>query len=271
LIPAVSPLTDREFVQFQRFIHEAAGISLSDAKKPLVSGRLAKRLHHLQFDSYGTYLQLIASGQAPEETQIAIDLLTTNETYFFREARHFEHLRTVLSERKPGRAPFRVWSAACSTGEEAYSIAMVLAELLPPQGWAVLASDISSRVLDTARSGHYPMLRAAHVPPEYLRRYCLKGIDAEEGTLLVSRVLRECVEFAQINLNAPRLPALDKFDVIFLRNVLIYFDGETKRRVVQRVLDLLRSGGYLYIGHSESLHDMGLPLRGVAPAIYRKE
>jgi len=267
----VSPLTDREFVQFQRFIHEAAGISLSDAKKPLVSGRLAKRLHHLQFDSYSSYFQLIASGQAPEETQIAIDLLTTNETYFFRESRHFEHLRSVLEERKQGAAPFRVWSAACSTGEEPYSIAMVLADLLPPQSWEVMASDISSRVLDTARSGHYPMVRAAHVPPDYLRRFCLKGVDVEDGTLLVSRVLRECVDFAQINLNAPRLPVLGKFDIIFLRNVLIYFDGVTKRRVLQQVLECLRPGGYLYIGHSESLHDMGLPLRVVAPAIYRKE
>lgn len=268
---AVTPLTDGEFLQFQRFIHEVAGIALSDAKKPLVSGRLAKRLHQLRVDSYGSYFQLIASGKAPEETQIAIDLLTTNETYFFREARHFEHLRAVLKERKPGGALFRVWSAACSTGEEAYSIAMLLADLLPPQSWEVLASDISARVLETARRGHYPMERAAHVPQDYLRRFCLKGIDVEEGTLLVSRALRECVEFVQINLNAARMPALERFDVVFLRNVLIYFDRDTKRRVVQRVLDCLRSGGYLYIGHSESLHDMGLPLRSVAPAIYRKE
>ena len=268
---AVTPLTDGEFLQFQRFIHEAAGIALSDAKKPLVSGRLAKRLHQLHFDSYGSYFQLITSGKAPEETQIAIDLLTTNETYFFREARHFEHLRAVLKERKPGGALFRVWSAACSTGEEPYSIAMLLADLLPPQSWEVLASDISARVLETARRGHYPMARAVHVPQDYLRRFCLKGIDVEEGTLLVSRALRECVEFAQINLNATRMPALERFDVVFLRNVLIYFDRDTKRRVVQRALDCLRSGGYLYIGHSESLHDMGLPLRSVAPAIYRKE
>lgn len=268
---AVAPLTDGEFAQFQRFIHDAAGIALSDAKKPLVSGRLAKRLHQLQFDSYGTYFQLIASGRVPEETQLAIDLLTTNETYFFREARHFEHLRGLLQQRRQGDAAFRVWSAACSTGEEPYSIAMVLADLLPAQSWEVLASDISARVLDTARSGHYPMARASHVPPDYLRRFCLKGIDVEEGTLLVSRVLRECVEFAQVNLNAARLPALGRFDVIFLRNVLIYFDAPTKRRVVQRVLECLRAGGHLYIGHSESLHDLGLPLRTVAPAIYRKE
>ncbi|WP_374586403.1 protein-glutamate O-methyltransferase CheR [Pseudoduganella sp.] len=267
----VTPLTDGEFVQFQRFIHEAAGIALSDAKKPLVSGRLAKRLHQLQFDSYGSYFQLIASGRAPEETQLAIDLLTTNETYFFREMRHFEHLRSLAQAQRPGSTQFRVWSAACATGEEPYSIAMVLADLLPAQSWEVLASDISARVLDSARSGHYPLARASHVPPDYLRRFCLKGIDAEDGTLLVSRALRECVEFAQINLNAARLPALGRFDVVFLRNVLIYFDAPTKRRVVQRVLDCLRSGGHLYIGHSESLHDMALPVRPVAPAIYRKE
>ncbi|XLZ67924.1 protein-glutamate O-methyltransferase CheR [Massilia sp. SR12] len=267
----VTPLTDSEFVQFQRFIRDAAGIALSDAKKPLVSGRLAKRLHQLQFDSYSSYFQLIASGQSPEETQLAIDLLTTNETYFFREARHFEHLRALLLGRRQGDAAFRVWSAACSSGEEPYSIAMVLADLLPPQSWEVLATDISARVLDTARNGHYPMARASHVPPEYLRRFCLKGIDEEDGTLLVSRVLRECVEFAQVNLNAARLPALGRFDAVFLRNVLIYFDAPTKRRVVQRVLDCLRPGGHLYIGHSESLHDMALPVRTVAPAIYRKE
>ncbi|MCE3264570.1 MAG: protein-glutamate O-methyltransferase CheR [Pseudoduganella sp.] len=268
---SVTPLTDGEFVQFQRFIHDAAGILLSDAKKPLVSGRLAKRLHQLQFASYGSYLQLIASGAAPEERQLAIDLLTTNETYFFREARHFEHLRSVLKARASGAPPFRVWSAACSTGEEPYSIAMVLADMLPAQGWEVLASDISARVLATARLAHYPMARAAHVPQDYLRRFCLKGIDVEEGTMLVSRALRECVEFAQINLNAARLPQVGRFDAIFLRNVLIYFDMETRRRVLQRVLECLRSGGHLYIGHAETLHDMGLALRSVAPAVYRKE
>ena len=206
-------------------------------------------------------------GAAPP---IALDLLTATETCFFREARHFEHLHGVLTERKSGRASFRAWSAACSTGEEPYSIAMVLADLLPPQGWEVLASDISVRVLDTARRGHYSMARAAHVPPEYLHRFCRKGVEAEQGTLLVSRALRECVEFAQINLNA-HLPSLDKFDVIFLRNVLSYFEGETRRRVAQRVVDCLRPGGYLYIGHSESLQEMGLPLHSEAPAIYRKE
>ncbi|WP_051293856.1 CheR family methyltransferase [Pseudoduganella violaceinigra] len=202
---------------------------------------------------------------------MATDLLTSDESCFFREARHFDHLRSVLMARKAGGAAFRAWSAACSTGEESYSIAMVSADLLPPQAWEVLASDVCARALDTARNAHYPMARAAHMPPDYVRRFCLKGTDVEDGTLRVSRVLRECMEFAQINLNGARLPALGRFDVIFLRNVLSSFDGETRRRVVQRVLAYLRPGGHLYIGHAESLHDMGLPLRTVAPAIYRKE
>jgi chemotaxis protein methyltransferase CheR len=193
-----------------------------------------------------------------------------NETCFFREAPQFEHLRTVLKERKPDGSRFRAWSAACSTGEEPYSIAMVLADLLPVQGWEVLASDVNARVLATARSGCYPFSRAAQVPADYLRRFCLKGAGQEEGTLLVSRVLRECVEFAQLDLNAARLAAVGKFDVIFLRNVLSSFDGETRRSVLQRVLGQLRPGGYLYLGDSESLHDAGLALPGVAPAIYRK-
>ena len=192
------------------------------------------------------------------------------ETCFFREGRHFEHLRTVLKERTQGDVPFRVWSAACSTGEEPYSIAMVLADRLPPQGWEVVASDISTRVLETARNGRYPMARAEHVSQDYVRRFCLEGIGVEEGTLLVSRVLRECVDFVQINLNAARMPAIGRFDVIFLRNVLIYFDTGAKRQVARRVLEYLRPGGYLYIGHSESLDEAGLPLRCVAPAIYRK-
>lgn len=204
----------------------------------------------------------------PEEIRMGTDL-ARDETCFFREPGHFDHLRSLLRERHSAR--FRVWSAACSTGEEAYSIAMVLAEKLPPQGWEVLASDISARVLDTARKARYPIARAAQMPPDYLRRFCMTSIDAEGGALRMSSALRACVDFAQIKLNAPRLPDLGRFDVIFLRNVLTYFDDEARRHVAQRVLVHLRNGGYLYVGHSEDIGSMGLPLRIMAPAIYRKE
>jgi chemotaxis protein methyltransferase CheR len=263
-------LTDNEFSQFQRFIYDAAGISMSNGKQALVSGRLAKRLAHHRLGSYGDYLQLLQSRRDPAELQIAIDLLTTNETYFFREPKHFNLLRELaLDVRKKGRS-MRVWSAASSSGEEAYSIAMVLADVLGEAAWEVLGSDISTRVLQRARHGHYPLERASQMPHDYLKRFCLKGQGSEEGTMLIERPLRQRVQFQQVNLNEP-LPKVGLFDVIFLRNVMIYFNLETKRQVVARLLAQLRPGGHFLIGHSETLNDINDTLSVVAPSIYRKD
>jgi chemotaxis protein methyltransferase CheR len=267
----MSPLkiTDREFAQFQRFIFDIAGISMSEAKKNLVSGRLAKRVAHHGVGSYGAYFSMLADGVDHAETQIAVDLLTTNETYFFRESKHFELLRTVAEEaRKQGRA-VRVWSAACSSGEECYSIAMVLADVLEERPWEVLGTDISARVLQRARLGHYPMERATHVPTDYLKRFCLKGHGSETGTLLVMRALRERVQFLPANLNAA-LPQIGMFDVIFLRNVMIYFNADTKRTVVARVLQHLKPDGHFLIGHSETLNNISSAVQALAPSMYRK-
>lgn len=262
-------LSDDEFVLFQKLLYDLSGISLAPAKKPLVSGRLEKRLKHHGLGSYRDYFRLVTGNDGKMELQIALDLLTTNETYFFREPKHFEFLRTrVLPAAKGGR-PFRVWSAASSSGEEAYSIAMTLADVLQDRPWEVLGTDISSRVLEKARSGHYVMERAKHIPPGYLSRYCLKGVCSQEGTFLVDKKLRGRVQFMQMNLNAP-LPRMAEFDVIFLRNVLIYFDVETKRRVVGRLLSLLKRGGYFMVGHSESLNGIADSLEPLMPAIYRK-
>jgi chemotaxis protein methyltransferase CheR len=266
----VEPISDREFTQFQRFIYEVAGITLAPGKKALVSGRLAKRLAHHKLTSYGAYFKMIASGQSPAETQTAVDLLTTNETYFFRESKHFDLLRRLATEALSQRRTFRVWSAACSTGEEPYSIAMVLDDVLGAQEWELYASDISTRVLAAARTGHYARERTSHIPPAYLKRYCLRGIAEQDGTLLVEKSLRQRVQFHQVNLNSPTPPKFGQFDVIFLRNVLIYFNPETKHQVVGRLLGALRPGGHLLIGHSESLHDMAGPLQVLAPSVYRK-
>ena len=263
-------LTDQEFLHFQRFIYDIAGISLSAAKKTLVSGRLAKRLQQHRLDSYGAYFALLASGHAPDEVQTAVDLLTTNETYFFREPGHFEQLRALASAARQRPGAFRAWSAACSSGEEAYSIAMVLAECLDGAAWEVLGTDISTRVLQAAATGHYPMERAHNIPPAYLKRYCLKGIDSQQGTLLVERRLRERVHFQHANLNRD-LPRLGQFDVIFLRNVMIYFNDDTKRQVVARVLSLLKPGGHFYVGHSESLNDITDAVTAIGPSSYRKK
>ena len=262
-------ISDREFAQFQRFIFEAAGITMAPTKKALVSGRLSKRLQHHRVHSFGEYFELLSSGREPDETRLAVDLLTTNETYFFRENKHFELLRSVAQEARERGQGLRVWSAACSTGEEPYSIAMVLADVLGERPWEITASDISSRVLHKARFGHYPMERTGNIPREYLQRFCLKGMDQYAGTLLVQRALRKRVQFTEVNLNTT-LPQLGSFDVIFLRNVMIYFSAETKRQVVARVAQQLKPGGYLFIGHSESLNDISDDVAMVAPSIYRK-
>ncbi len=262
-------ITDHEFAQFQRFIFETAGISMSPAKKALVSGRLAKRVQQCRLNTYGEYFRLLASGNDAAEVQTAIDLLTTNETYFFREPKHFELLREAAGSLRRNGQTFRVWSAASSSGEEAYSIAMVLADTLREAQWEVIGSDISTRVLARARTGHYPLERTTHIPADFLRRYCLKGTGTQQGTLLVERGLRQRVQFLQANLN-DTLPQLGTFDVIFLRNVMIYFNGDTKQQVVARVLSLLKPNGYFFIGHSESLHGVTDLVQPVMPSVYRK-
>lgn len=261
-------LSDHEFQRFQRFIHGAAGISLSSAKKSLVVGRLAKRLAARELDSFHDYLALLERREEHAEAQIAVDLLTTNETYFFREPKHFELLRRVALA-SPSHQPFRIWSAASSTGEEAYSMAMVLADVRGEHPYEVVGTDISTRVLARARQGHYPMERIRQMPGDYLRRFCMKGTGPQTGTLLIQRPLRQKVNFLHLNLNE-RLPALGSFDMVFLRNVLIYFNPETKRQVVHRVLETLPRGGWFCIGHSENLNDVGAPVEQVAPSIYRK-
>lgn len=262
-------ITEQEFKHFQHFIYEAAGITLPPSKRTLVCGRLSKRLHQCQLGSFEEYFKLLKSGRAADEVQIAVDLLTTNETYFFREPQHFDLLRELALAARGRSEPFRVWSAASSTGEEAFSAAMVLADTLGAAPWEIIGTDISTRVVQAATHGHYSMERARHVPPAYLRRYCLKGFGENEGTLLIDRSLRGKVHFRHANLNAP-LPELGRFDVVFLRNVMIYFNDDTKRHVVDRVLGPLRHGGHFFIGHSESLNGINESVLMIEPSVYQK-
>jgi chemotaxis protein methyltransferase CheR len=265
----MTPITDQELALFRRFIFEAAGITMSEQKKALVEGRLSKRLTLHNLESFGQYFKLLMSGEHPDEVQVAVDLLTTNETYFFREIKHFEFLRTQALAARARAQPFRVWSAASSSGEEAYSIAMVLADCLETTPWEVLGTDISTHVLKGAAKALYTMERARHIPPDYLRRFCLKGSGEHHGTLLIERNLRSRVLFRQLNLNVP-LPNIGKFDVVFLRNVMIYFSDDTKREVVARVISAVKPGGYFCVGHSESLNGISTAVESVAPSIYRK-
>lgn len=263
-------LSEQEFRQFQGMIFEIAGISLSNEKMALVSGRLAKRLHHYHLRTYGDYFQLLKNPSAPHELQIAVDLLTTNETYFFREPKHFDLLRDgILPPLKHIARPVRVWSGASSSGEEIYTIAMVMADVLGERAWEIVGSDISTRVLEQARQGVYPMGRAKDISPEHLRKYCLKGVGEQDGNFIIDKPLRSRTRFLQINLNST-LPALGEFDVIFLRNVMIYFDMNTKRQVLARMLPLLRPGGYFLVSHSETLNGITAELKMISPSVYRK-
>lgn len=265
----IKTISLEEFGQFKTWIHGIAGINLAEHKQALVMGRLQSRVRHYQLGSYGEYFRLLTSGKYPAEQQIAIDHLTTNETYFFREPKHFDFLgKQVLPAHRSNRT-MRVWSAAGSTGEEAYSIAMILAASLGEGQWEVLASDLSSRVLERAKTGHYAMKLAKNIPREYLLSYCLKGVGTQEGTFVVDPKIRNHVQFMRINLN-DTLPQIGEFEAIFIRNVMIYFDVETKRKVIARILRHLKPGGHLFIGHSESLYGVTDHLESVVASIYRK-
>jgi chemotaxis protein methyltransferase CheR len=262
-------ITDREFAEVRAFAMRFAGISLSPSKKDLVVGRWGKRLAHHGFKSFHQYLDFLRDERCGDELQISVDLLTTNETYFFREPQHFEFLRTKVLPSLGGAGRFRVWSAACSSGEEPYSVAMLLAAELPHFNWEVLGTDISTRVLECARTGLYEMARAKNLPAEYLRRFCLRGTGPHEGKLLLDRSVKERVQFRQVNLNE-RLPNLGQYEVILLRNVMIYFDVDTKSRIIARLVPHLRPGGHLLIGHCDSLHGVAHELTMLKTSIYRK-
>lgn len=242
-------LTDHDFERVRRLIREYAGISLSEHKRSMVYNRLVRRLRACGHSAFGRYLDLVQSERSPER-EAFVNALTTNLTAFFREPHHFELL--AARARAPGRgatAPLRVWSSACSTGEEAWSIAMVLREAGCPG--QILATDIDSDVLATAQDGVYAAERTASLPTERLRRHFLRGAGSNEGLLQIRPELRSMVRFAQFNLQAPAWPR-GQFDVIFCRNVVIYFDREAQRRLAERLSAALAPGGLLLVGHAES-------------------
>ena len=262
-----TPLSPRAFRQIQQFFQEASGIVLSQGKQALVASRLRKRVEHHDMSGFDEYCKLLVDPESHAERRIVIDLLTTNETYFFREPDHFAHLGQLLPTLLT--RPLRIWCAASSSGEEPYSLAMTAADKGGTNNFEILATDLSTRVLAHARKGIYEMSRLQHMPPGYLKRFCLKGTGNYEGMLQIGRTLREKVSFQEHNL-LDRPSALGKVDVIFMRNVLIYFDMEAKQRIVSNALEALPVGGWLYVGHSESLNGLNLPLKAVKPSIFRK-
>ena len=269
---AVGPvLSDAEFELFRKLIYDAAGISMSPAKKALISGRLSKRVRDLGYNTFREYFNWIDTGKndpaALRERQNAIDHLTTNETYFFREPRHFDFLQNTLIPAWNGRL-VRIWSAASSSGEEAYTLAMVMGRYHRGE-WEIVGTDISTRVVEAAARAQYPLSRAKNIPEAYLKSYCLKGVGQHEGSFRIDGKLRRRVSFRPANLQED-LSAVGMFDLVLLRNVLIYFDVDIKRRVLGNVLRQLKPGGCLMVGHAESLHGVTSDVTVVQPAVYRK-
>lgn len=263
-------LSDTDFAKLKRLMQQVSGITMAPHKKQLVAGRLLKRLKALELATFSDYVAVLDDPAQQEERRLAVDLLTTNETYFFRDEAHFTLLRRMLGEWR--KADLSIWSAACSSGEEVYSLSMLLNACLPGHiSWHLVGSDLCRPVLQQAEQGIYPLSRAKGIPHEWLQRYCLRGVGEMEGMLSIKPQLRQRVRFCCINLNEALPGDLPYFDLVFLRNILIYFDRDAKVSLIRRVLTRLQPGGLLFVGHSESLLGLNLPLVPVAAAVYRHE
>jgi chemotaxis protein methyltransferase CheR len=264
-------LSDRDLGAIVRLVYENSGITLHDGKRALVMARLQKRLRAGGFRSFRAYLEHVQADRSGEELTLLLDAIATNHTSFFREPQHFSFLRSrVLPELGDRRAP-RIWSAACSTGEEPYTLAMVLADALGPQAAnaRLLASDISTKALAVARAGVYRRERVAELPLEVLRRHFERGLGEQEGLVRVAPALGRAVEFRRLNLL--EVGSLGEvFDAVFCRNVMIYFDKAVQQRVVESLEQHVAPGGYLFIAHSESLNGIDHGLTWIAPAVYQR-
>lgn len=273
-----APLGDREFLLLRALVYRLAGIHLSEAKRALLAGRLARRVRELGLRSYGEYHALLLADDGGAERQRFVDLVCTNETRFFREERQFAFLAQAVfprwrSEAAACRRPRRVcaWSAACSTGQEPYSLAMLLLDHFPPaDGWevAVLGTDVSSRALAQASAATWKSEQTAHVPRAYLRRFMLRGVGSQAGRVRAAPELRAVVRLQALNLHAPRYHVAGPFDLVLCRNVLIYFTAEDRARIVERLLPHVASDGYLMLGHAEGLGTAPRGLRCALPTVY---
>jgi chemotaxis protein methyltransferase CheR len=296
-VPGEVRLSDADLSRIVRLVYERSGITLHSGKRALVLARLQKRLRTGGFSSFSTYLQHVEHDQTGAEITALLDAIATNHTSFFREPQHFDFLKTTVVPALASSQRLRVWSAACSSGEEPVTIAITLLDALhveaglPPSvnlrrtaealaeagqtrlGDAgrirLLATDLSTKALAIAGAGVYKMERVANVPLETLRRHFQRGLGAQEGTARVAPHIRKLIEYRQLNfLEATDLN--ERFDAIFCRNVMIYFDRDVQQRVVSLLERHIAPGGYLFISHSESLNGTTHGLRWVAPAVYQR-
>ncbi len=270
-------LTDKEFEKISRLVYDQCGIHLTDGKKELVKARLGKRIRTGQFKSFRDYYQYVLNDLSGQELVCLLDSISTNFTFFFREQKHFDYLKSEylpeLMERKreDGRR-LRFWSAGCSSGEEAYSIAMTVLEVIEkPMLWdiSILATDISTRVLKRAETGIFHQERVQSLPSGLVKKYFLKGEGNWQDYVKIKDYVKQFVRFERVNFKEP-FHFKEPFDCIFCRNVMIYFDKKTQTDLVNRFYDCLEKAGVLLIGHSESLTGIRHMFSYSRPAVYRK-
>ena len=276
-------LSDKDFARLREYIHAQCGIRITEGKKTMLQTRLHKRLRSLQLPSFSQYCDYLFSGQGAEDELVEmINVVTTNKTDFFREPQRFDFLvreaiPTMRRIRGAGDSPlnpFRIWSAGCSTGEEPYTMAMVLNDYAAGHHgfkFSILASDICTQVIQKAATAIYSEDRTDTIPLAMKQKYLLRSKDRSKGLVRMAPVLRNAVSFMRVNFMDDHFGIKEKMDVIFCRNVVIYFDKETQARLMMKFHRQLVDGGYLFIGHSETLNGLGVPFTQVANTVYRKE
>lgn len=277
---AAVTITTREYELFRQLVLDASGIGLGDAKRELLVARLSRRVRELRLSSFGEYYERVTSDRTGAELVLLLDRVTTNETSFFRERSHFDLLATDIfprwrAEAAAGDRPRRVraWSAACSTGQEPYSIAMMMLEHLPPEeGWEleVIGTDLSTRALELAQAATWPIARAEEIPSDMLRRHMLRGTGSQLGRFRATPALRKLVRFQRVNLVDPPYEVTGQFDLVFCRNVMIYFTPAGRAAVVEQLANRLTPNGYLFVGHAESLQTSRDRLRTIVPTVYAR-
>jgi chemotaxis protein methyltransferase CheR len=277
MFPSPLELTNREFEKISRLVYDQCGIRLSQGKRELVKARLGKRIRSGPFRSFQDYYEHVVRDRSGEELVQLLNSISTNYTFFFREQAHYDYLRgevlpPLIGSKRERAGRLRLWSAGCSSGEEAYSLAIMLLEAIEnPSAWdlMILATDLSTKVLDIASPGVYPKERVQSVPPGLVKKYFLQGVDGWANHVRVKRAVRRLVRFERLNLMEP-FTFKEPFHCIFCRNVMIYFDKNTQSDLVGRFYDHVEPGGYLFIGHSESLTGIPHSFHYVRPSVYRK-
>ncbi|HKP94961.1 MAG TPA: CheR family methyltransferase [Fibrobacteria bacterium] len=267
-------LDTKSYNEFRTLVYDVSGITLGKGKEALVSSRIGKRMRQMGMDDFKTYLNMVRRDSGGEEIVHLLDAISTNVTSFFRESAHFDLIRELFADwLRKGQRRFRFWSAACSTGEEPYTLAMTLAEVLEGKDvdLKILATDISTRVLDQASQGEYPEAKMNGIPAALRAKYFVKEGARGEQIHRVRDELRRRIVFRRFNLSTPPFPMQGPLDVVLCRNVMIYFDNHVRQGLLSEVHRMLKPGGYLMVGHAESLNGITSDFRNVQPSVYAKE